>query len=36
MVYIVDQDNKEVLFDIRGGVIEVRANKIILLAESVK
>ncbi|HPA87587.1 MAG TPA: ATP synthase F1 subunit epsilon [Bacteroidales bacterium] len=36
MVYIVDHDNKEVLFDIRGGVIEVRANKIILLAESVR
>ena len=35
-VIIVDQDNKEILFDIDGGVIEVKTNKIILLAESVK
>jgi F-type H+-transporting ATPase subunit epsilon len=35
-VIIVDQDNKEVVYDINGGVIEVKANKIILLAESVK
>lgn len=36
LVYIVEQDNKEVEFDIDGGVIEVRSNKIILLAEAVK
>lgn len=35
-VYIVEQDNKEVAFDIDGGVIEVRSNRIILLAEAVK
>jgi len=35
-VIIVDQDNKEILFDIDSGVIEVKTNKIILLAESVK
>jgi F-type H+-transporting ATPase subunit epsilon len=35
-VIIVDQANVETVFEINGGVIEVRANKIILLAESVK
>ena len=35
-VYITDQDDKEVEFDIDGGVIEVRSNKIILLAEAVQ
>ena len=35
-VIIVDQENREILFDIDGGVIEVKTNKIILLAESVK
>jgi F-type H+-transporting ATPase subunit epsilon len=35
-VIIVDQTNAETVFEINGGVIEVRANKIILLAESVK
>jgi len=35
-VYIVEQDNKEIEFDIDRGVIEVRSNKIILLAEAVK
>jgi F-type H+-transporting ATPase subunit epsilon len=35
-VIIIDEDNKEKIFDIDGGVIEVKANKIILLAESVK
>ncbi len=35
-VIMVDQTDKEILFEIDGGVIEVKANKIILLAESVK
>ena len=34
-VMIVDQANNELVFDIDGGVIEVKMNKIILLAESV-
>jgi len=36
MVIMVDQENTEKIFEISGGVIEVKANKIILLAESVK
>jgi F-type H+-transporting ATPase subunit epsilon len=35
-VTIIDQANIETVFEINGGVIEVKANKIILLAESVK
>jgi len=35
-VAIVDQDGLEKIFEISGGVIEVKANKIILLADSVK
>jgi F-type H+-transporting ATPase subunit epsilon len=35
-VIIIDQDNKEAIFEIDGGVIEVKTNRIILLAESVK
>jgi F-type H+-transporting ATPase subunit epsilon len=35
-VVIIDQDNKQTIFEINSGVIEVRTNKIILLAESVK
>jgi F-type H+-transporting ATPase subunit epsilon len=35
-VIIVDQAGKETTFEITGGVIEVKMNKIILLAESVK
>jgi len=34
-VIIVDQANKEIIFEIDSGVIEVKMNKIILLAESV-
>lgn len=34
-VYIVDQSGNEKVFEIDGGVIEVKMNKIILLAESV-
>jgi F-type H+-transporting ATPase subunit epsilon len=33
-VIIVDQTNKVLTFEINGGVIEVKMNKIILLAES--
>jgi F-type H+-transporting ATPase subunit epsilon len=35
-VIIIDQDNNKAIFEINGGVIEVKTNKIILLAESVK
>jgi F-type H+-transporting ATPase subunit epsilon len=35
-VYIVDQAGTETRFEINGGVIEVKVNKIILLAESVQ
>ena len=34
-VIIVDQDDTEKIFNIIGGVIEVKANKIILLADIV-
>jgi len=35
-VIIVDLTNNEKIYEISSGVIEVRTNKIILLAESVK
>jgi F-type H+-transporting ATPase subunit epsilon len=35
-VFIVDQSGTETRFEIDGGVIEVKVNKIILLAESVQ
>jgi len=35
-VIIVDTDGKEIRYEIDSGVIEVKANKIILLADSVK
>ncbi len=35
-VIIVDQENTETKYQINGGVIEVKQNKIILLAESVQ
>jgi len=35
-VIIVDLANNEKIYEISSGVIEVRTNKIILLAESVK
>ncbi len=35
-VIMVDQEDREKRFEINGGVIEVKMNKIILLAESVK
>ena len=34
-VRMVDQQNNEIIYEISGGVIEVKANKIILLADSV-
>ena len=34
-VRMVDQENNEVIYNISGGIIEVKANKIILLADSV-
>lgn len=35
-VIMVDMEGNESVYDINGGVIEVKANKIILLADSVK
>jgi len=35
-VIIVDTDGKEIRYEIDSGVIEVKANKIIILADSVK
>jgi F-type H+-transporting ATPase subunit epsilon len=35
-VRMVDQGNNEIIFEISGGVIEVKANKIIILADSVR
>ena len=35
-VILVDQSGNETRYEINGGVIEVKANKIILLAESVR
>ena len=35
-VIIHDKEGNEVIFEINGGVIEVKANRIILLADSVK
>jgi F-type H+-transporting ATPase subunit epsilon len=35
-VILVSQEGIETIFDISGGVIEVKANKIILLADSVR
>ncbi len=35
-VFIVDQEGRETKLEINGGVIEVKMNKIILLAESAK
>jgi F-type H+-transporting ATPase subunit epsilon len=35
-VILVDTEGKETIFEISGGVIEVKANKIIVLADRVK
>jgi F-type H+-transporting ATPase subunit epsilon len=35
-VIMVNPDGKETVYEIDGGVIEVKANKIILLADSVR
>ncbi len=35
-VILVDMDGKETVLEIDGGVIEVKANKIILLADSTR
>ena len=36
LVIMVDQEGNEKIIEISGGVIEVKANKIVLLADSVK
>jgi F-type H+-transporting ATPase subunit epsilon len=35
-VIIIDSEGKETILEINGGVIEVKANKIILLADNVR
>jgi F-type H+-transporting ATPase subunit epsilon len=35
-VRMVDEENNEVIYEIGGGIIEVKANKVIILADSVK
>ena len=35
-VIIIDQSDLETIFEVDGGIIEVKAHKIILLTESVK
>jgi F-type H+-transporting ATPase subunit epsilon len=35
-VILADPDGKEIIYEITGGVIEVKANKIILLADGIK
>ena len=35
-VIMVDMEGKETIIEIQGGVIEVKANKIILLADSAR
>lgn len=35
-VRIVDAENNEIIYEISGGVIEVKSNKIIILADSVR
>jgi F-type H+-transporting ATPase subunit epsilon len=35
-VRMIDQENNEIIYEISGGVIEVKANKIILLADSIR
>ena len=35
-VIIIDQNDKEIHYEVDGGVIEVKMNRIILLAESVE
>lgn len=35
-VIMVDPEGKETIYEINGGVIEVKANKIILLVDSVR
>jgi F-type H+-transporting ATPase subunit epsilon len=36
LVRMVDEANNEIIYEISGGVIEVKANKIIVLADSVR
>jgi F-type H+-transporting ATPase subunit epsilon len=36
LVRMVDQEEREITYEITGGVIEVKSNKIILLADSIK
>lgn len=36
IVTIADEEGKEVKFEITGGVVEVKKNRVILLADSVK
>lgn len=35
-VRMIDEENNEIIYEIGGGIIEVKGNKIILLADSIK
>ncbi|MGC1389814.1 MAG: ATP synthase F1 subunit epsilon [Bacteroidales bacterium] len=35
-VRMVDQQDNEIIYEINGGVIEVKSNKIVLLADSIR
>ncbi len=35
-VRMIDEENTEIIYEIGGGIIEVKANKVILLADSVR
>jgi F-type H+-transporting ATPase subunit epsilon len=35
-VFVVGEDGSETIFEVTGGVIEVKSNRIILLADAVK
>jgi F-type H+-transporting ATPase subunit epsilon len=35
-VRMIDQQDNEIIYEINGGVIEVKSNKIILLADSIR
>jgi F-type H+-transporting ATPase subunit epsilon len=36
LVRMVDQEDREIIYEISGGVIEVKSNNVILLADSIK
>lgn len=36
VIRIIDEDEKKITFKVKGGIVENKANKIIVLVESVK